>query len=440
MRSRIPKALHPVCGQPMIGYAADAMRSAGVQRVVVVAPSTQEDDPRFADAAQTTQIAVQPEPLGTANALLAARRNCERAEDLLVGAADTPLVKPDSLQRMMEEHNRTRARVTILTARVESREGRGRVQRDDDGSPNAVVEEAEADEAERATREVNAGWYCFDAAWLWNSLERVEVSGSGEKYLTDLIEMAAREKAAAAVETGEPSEAVGVNDRIQLAEAERLMRERIRRKWMLAGVTFQDPATTYVDAGVTMEPDTVILAGSHLLGNTRVGRNCRIGPYAVIEDCQIGQGASVVNSHCEEARIGPNASVGPFSRLRPGADVGPNVYVGNYAEIKNSVIRRNARIGHFSAVLDAYVGRNVNVGAGAVTCNYDGIEKHQTIIGDGAFIGSGCMLVAPVEIGRSARTGAGSVVTGNVPAGETVLGVPARPMKRKPPRGDHQQP
>ena len=437
MKSRIPKALHELCGAPMLSHVVEAVRSAGVGRIVVVSdPVTAESSQLASAAGHGARIALQPEPLGTADALLSARAACEESDSLLVSAADMPLVRTSSVRRMLAEHSSSGALVTVLTARVDSPNGMGRILRDSAGRPVAIVEEADADRETLEIGEVNTSWYCFSSEWLWDSLVRTQFSSNGEKYLTDLIEMAAREGTAAAVEVEEPAEAMGVNDRVQLAAVEGLMRERIRTRWMQSGVTLKDPATTYIDIGAVPGPDSVIYPGTHILGKTRIGRECHIGPGSFLEDCEVGDGAKVIGSHCEGASIGAKSSVGPSSRLRSGTILDDEVYVGNFAEIKNSVVGAGAHIGHFSYVGDAEVGRDVNIGAGTVTCNYDGEKKHKTIIGDGAFIGSGVMLVAPVEIGRGARTGAGAVVTKDVPAGELVVGVPARKLDRNSPTGE----
>ena len=437
MKSRIPKALHELCGAPMLTHAAAAIRDAGVSRVVVVADPVAAESPQLASAAGNgARIAVQSEPLGTADALQAAQAACQKSDFILVGAADMPLVRPSSVRRLIAEHDSSGALVTVLTAHLESPDGMGRIRRNSAGRPVSIVEDADADGETLDIQEVNTSWYCFEPEWLWGSLERTQVSGNGEKYLTDLLEMAALEGTAAAVEVEDPAEAVGVNDRRQLAVAEEEMRDRIRNRWMQAGVTLKDPATTYIDVNAVPGPDSVIYPGTHILGNTRIGGECYIGPGSWLEDCEVGDGARVVSSHCEGAVIGSRTTVGPSSRLRPGAKLDDRVVVGNFVEIKNSVVGTGTHIGHFSYVGDAKVGRDVNIGAGTVTCNYDGENKHMTTIGDGAFIGSGAMLVAPVRIGRGARTGAGAVITKDVPDGELVVGVPARKMHRNPPEGE----
>jgi bifunctional UDP-N-acetylglucosamine pyrophosphorylase/glucosamine-1-phosphate N-acetyltransferase len=298
-----------------------------------------------------------------------------------------------------------------------------------------VVEEAEATPQQKAICEVNTSWYCFDAAWLWEELGAVRTSAAGEKYLTDLVEAASARGKAATVVLADHVEALGVNDRTQLAQVERVMRERIRRRLMLSGVTMRDPDTTYVDSDVEIGPDTVLLPGNHIMAGTRIGAGCEIGPNSVLKDCRIGDGARVISSFVDGAEIGEGISVGPFSRIRPGTKIEPGAYIGNFAEIKNSNIGPGSHVGHFSYVGDTDIGKEVNIGAGTVTANYDGRNKHRTVIGDGAFVGSDSVIVAPVNIGEGAHTGAGSVVNRDVPAGETVVGVPAKPIAQRKAQG-----
>ncbi|MEX0761935.1 MAG: bifunctional UDP-N-acetylglucosamine diphosphorylase/glucosamine-1-phosphate N-acetyltransferase GlmU [Dehalococcoidia bacterium] len=432
MRSRLPKTLHQVCGIPMLQHVSMAMRAAGVERLVAVAsPALAESPPFISAAGDDALIAVQEDQRGTADAVLSARVAAGDAASIVVGAGDMPLIRVQTIQRMMSEHLESNAAMTVLTARDVPLKGMGRVRRNGSGEPVAIIEEAEADEETRQIDEVNTSWYCFDATWLWNALPKVRASRSGELYLTDLLALASSQGRSAAVRVESPEEALGINDRVQLSRAEQAMQDRIRRHWMCEGVTIRDPATTYIDAGVSIGQDSVILPGTHLRGSTTVGEDCEIGPGSVLADCRVGDGARVISSYIEGAIVGAGVSVGPFSRLRAGTEVAEGAYIGNFAEIKNSRVGPGVHVGHFSYVGDADLGRNVNIGAGTVTCNFDGRDKHRTVIGEGALIGSDTMLVAPVEVGRDARTGAGSVVNRDVPAGETVAGVPARSIRKR---------
>jgi bifunctional UDP-N-acetylglucosamine pyrophosphorylase/glucosamine-1-phosphate N-acetyltransferase len=431
MRSSIPKPLHSICGRTLLEQAMWILHEAGIERIVVVASPSIASDLQFLEALEAiggdVTVAIQAEPRGTGDALLAASDAAGDASRVLVANADMPLITPETVRKMLTTHSDSNASITLLTGKGDVPPGFGRVKREPDGRVIAIIEESDADDAALSIKEYNAGYYCMDAEVAWGLLANVPPSAGGEIYITDAI--------SAAVASGDPVEAVvaddsteltGVNDRTELAAAEAVMRTRLRRHWMLQGVTMVDPETTYIDSGVTIGMDTTIMPNSHLVGTTIVGANVLIGPDTVLEDTSVSDGASVVSSHAESARVGENASVGPFSHLRPGAIIGPDAHIGNYAEIKNSVIGAGVRIGHFSYVGDATVGAGANIGAGTVTCNYDGNSKHNTIIGENAFIGSGTMLVAPVSIGAGASTGAGAVVTHDVPPGVRVAGVPAR--------------
>jgi bifunctional UDP-N-acetylglucosamine pyrophosphorylase/glucosamine-1-phosphate N-acetyltransferase len=278
--------------------------------------------------------------------------------------------------------------------------------------------------------------YCFNRGWLWTALQSLPRNPSGEYYLTDLVGIAASQGCEIATVTGTLDEAIGINDRVQLAAAGQLLRRRILEQFMYAGVTIIDPDTTYIDAGVSIGPDTVILPGTMITGKTRIGSSCRIGPDTTIDHSTLGDGCIIRNSVLEEATLEDDVRVGPFSHCRPGAYLARNVRMGNFAEVKNSYVGAETDMHHFSYLGDATVGEHVNVGAGTITCNYDGKRKNHTDIGDGAFIGSDTMLVAPVKVGAYAQTGAGSVVIKDVPSGALVVGVPARVLRMPQTAGD----
>jgi len=295
----------------------------------------------------------------------------------------------------------------------------------------AIIEEAHATPEQLAIRELNAGVYCFRAEWLWQALERIPLSPKGEYYLTDTVGLAAEEGLPIEVSiVDDPAEALGINTRVHLAEAETHLRQRINRRWMLAGVTILDPATTYIEADVTIGADTVLYPNTHLRGNTTIGSHCRIGPNSILEDTRVGDHCLVLASVTEGAILEEGVSMGPYGHLRKGAHLGAGVHMGNFGEVKSSYLGPNTKMGHFSYIGDAQIGANVNIGAGTITCNFDGEHKHPTEIGDDVFIGSDTMLVAPLKIGDRARTGAGSVVTHDVPADTIVVGVPARPHRK----------
>ena len=316
----------------------------------------------------------------------------------------------------------------MLTHITETPRGFGRIVRDETGQIQAIVEEYVATEEQRAIREVNDGIYCFDADWLWTHLESIERNPrKGEYYITDLVEIAVREGGSVnAVILEESSELIGINTRVHLAEAETALRARINRDLMLAGVGIIDPATSYIEYGVTIGQDTVILPNTHLQGETTIGENCVIGPNTIIVGSTIGDHCEVQASVVEYATLEDHVDVGPFSHLRKNAYLEEGVHMGNFGEVKNTRLRRGVKMGHFSYIGDGDIGENTNIGAGTITANYDGKNKHRTVTGKNVFIGSDTMLVAPVTLGDGARTGAGSVVTKDVPADTLALGLPAR--------------
>jgi len=424
MKSGLPKPLHRVCGKEMVAFVAEAARAAGLDRVVmVVAPGSDALRDLLGDSVTYVE---QAQPLGTGHALLQARNSLDGVDDLTVMTADSPLIRPESLELVAAEHRESNASLTLLTAVMDEPGDLGRIVRNGRGV-SAIVEHELADTQTLAIREVNSGIYRMRASWLWPALESVTPSANGEVLLTDLVAAAAESSAGvAAIAVGEASEVMGVNDRLQLAQAEAVMLQRLRERWMLSGVSMPHPESVYVDAGVEIGEDTVIMPNTHVMGSSRVGRRCRIGPNSVVTDSIIGDDCEVQSSAVTGAELEDYVEVGPFSNLREGTRVETRARVGTSVEVKGSRIGRDTRVHHFSYIGDADLGSQVNVGAGTVTCNFDGTEKHRTRIGDGAFIGSGTMLVAPVHVGAKARTGAGAVVTRDVPEGELVLGVPAR--------------
>ncbi len=417
----------------MVRLVCDAAREAGFRELVLVTaeadgPVTRSVSPDLRSS--DVRIATQPEPLGTGDAALAARPQVGEAPKVMIVNADLPLISARTLREVAERHDAADVPLTILTAYLDDPTGYGRVLRRD-GRVRGVVEESETDASTRGEPEVNAGLYAAEAEWLWPLLERIQPGPRGECYLTDVIGLAVeREDGVQTCQVTDSAEVQQVNTRLDLAHAEQIMRERVRRRLMLDGVTLVDPATTYVDVGVEVGPDTTLLPGVHLLGDTSVGSGCRIGPAAVLRDTEVGDGCEIGASTLEGATLAAGVAVGPYCHLRPGSTIEEDVHLGNYVEVKASRVGARTRVGHFSYVGDADVGSDVNIGAGAVTCNYDGHEKHRTRIGDRAFIGSDSMLVAPVAIGEGARTAAGAVVTRDVPPGALVVGAPARVSER----------
>jgi len=431
MKSDLPKVLHPIAGKPMVRYALDAVRALGVDETVLVVGHGAE---RVRDVIGDEAVFVeQAEQRGTGHAVLQARDALRgKADTILVTYADMPLLRAESLARLVDLHAASRVKITLLTVRSDDSMSFGRIVRNANKRVLGIVEESDATPKQLAIRELNCGVYCFDAEWMWEHLARLGPSGKKrEYYLTDLVAMAVKERRKiGSIILSDVSEAIGINTRVHLARAEKIMRERINDALMEAGVTLIDPTTTYVDADVTVGVDTVIEPNTQLKGKTRVGANCRIGPNAILRDAQIGNACEVIASVIREAILAERVRVGPFADLRPGTHLARGVYIGNYSEVKNSFVGADTHIGHFSYVGDAELGARVNIGAGTITCNYDGTKKNRTVIGDDAFIGSDTMLVAPVSVGARARTGAGSVVTKNVPDDALAVGAPARVVRK----------
>jgi bifunctional UDP-N-acetylglucosamine pyrophosphorylase/glucosamine-1-phosphate N-acetyltransferase len=379
---------------------------------------------------------VQEPQLGTADAVrttaAAWSSGPVQPTTILVLYGDTPLLQATTLQTLLSAHQRTESTLTFLTGLATDPTGYGRVMRNPQGQIEGIVEEQHATESEAQILEVNSGVYCIEADWLWQQLGRLSVHENGEYYLTDLVGAAVRDGRRISTVSAPLEETMGVNDRVQLAEAERIMRRRILRELMLSGVTIEDPRTTYVDIGVQVGQDTVLRPGTTLRGATKIGERCEIGPGSVIRDCTIGDDCLVLASWLESAVMESGSRVGPMSRLRPGAHLLSGAHIGNFGEVKNAVIGTDVQMHHFSYVGDAAVGASSNIGAGAITMNYDGKEKHHTEIGERVFIGCDTLLRAPVTVGSDAATGAGSIVTRDVPSGMLAVGIPARMRHRRP--------
>ncbi len=432
MKSKRPKVLHRICGRSMGAHVAGAVADAGISRITVVVGNG-ASEVRSA-LGQGFTYAEQPEQLGTGHALAQARTLLEdAAPNVLVVNGDLPLVRPESLVALAACHLKAGAVATVLTNAGGPVDGLGRVVRDDGGRAKAIVEQAELPEELQSVDEINVGAYCFQAAWLWAALGELRPGKQGETYLTDLIKLAYDSgKATASMAVADSEEALGVDDRVRLAEAEAAVRRRIRRRWMLEGVTILDPPSTYIDADARVGRDTVVHPNSSILGASTVGEDCEIGPGSIIENSTIGSRVRVLASVIEDSVVEEDVAVGPYSHLRGGAYIEAGARLGNFVEVKKSRLERGAVASHFSYIGDATVGKRANIGAGTITCNYDGVHKHPTVIGEGALIGSDTMLVAPVKVGAGAKTGAGAVVTQDVAPGATVVGVPARPIPTKP--------
>lgn len=430
MHSKLPKVLHPIAGKPMVWHALKAVADlTDLPPVLVVGYGAEKVQKALGDACD---YVLQAERLGTGHAVGVAREKLAgKADTILVTFADMPLLRRGSLENLITLHKQGDSPVTMTSFLGDEAHGFGRVVRDEFGHVIAIVEQAVATTEQLAIREYNLSAYCFDAAWLWGVIGEIPVSPKGEYYLTDVVELAVREGFSVnSLILEDADEAIGPNNRIDLAVAETVMRQRINDEWMLAGVTMIDPETTYIEAEVKLGQDTVLQPNTHLKGNTVIGEECVVGPDTIVIDTKVGNGVQLISSYLEGAVVEDHVSIGPFSHLRKGAHLAEGVHLGNFGEVKESYLGPHTKMGHFSYIGDATIGSNVNIGAGTITCNYDGEKKNPTEIGDDVFLGSDTMLVAPVKIGDRAVTGAGSVVTHDVPPDTLVIGVPAK-EKRK---------
>ncbi len=416
MKSKTNKVLHNLCGKPMVEHVIDACRSVGISRFYVVIGNDAEQVKAHLGDGYT--YVLQKEQLGTGHAALQVSPYYQHEPSVFVLCGDTPLITGATLQRMQQVHKEADADVTVLTAVLPNPGDYGRILRDDNGQVCGLVEAKDATPEQLAIKEINTGFYCFRAEKLFEALSRLtNDNAQGEYYLTDVIaSLYQRGCRIASCLLEDSREALGINDRVRLAEAEGIMRQRIRQQLMLAGATFLQPESCLVDAEVTVGPDTIIYPGVILEGKTTIGRDCVIGPNTHLVDCQVGDGVSIEHSVARQSTIGDNCTIGPYAYLRPQTALAAGVKVGDFVELKNSQIGAGSKIPHLSYVGDATIGAGVNVGAGTIFVNYDGRQKHRTLVEDGAFIGCNSNLVAPVQIGKNAYVAAGSTVTKDVPA------------------------
>jgi bifunctional UDP-N-acetylglucosamine pyrophosphorylase/glucosamine-1-phosphate N-acetyltransferase len=431
MKSNLPKVLHSLAGKPMLWHTLQALNQAATEKPVVIVGHEASQVMEFVgDAADCV---LQEPQLGTGHAAMQAGPVLEGKSDyVIVTYADMPLLRGQVFQQLVETQKKNSGPISMLTVVAEDPRGFGRIVRNDDGTVAAIVEEYVATPEQKSIKELNVGAYCFSADWLWDALGRIQKNPhKGEYYLTDTIELAAREGLAVqALIHDDLLETIGINTRVHLAEAEDVLRRRINQELMLAGVTMIDPGSTYVEAGVTIGMDTLVMPNTYIQGSTTIGEGCEIGPNAHIRNSRIGNRCKVFMSVMESAQLEDDVDVGPFARLRKGAHLMDHVHMGNFGEVKDSTLGRGVKMGHFSYIGNATIGANTNIGAGTITCNFDGKNKHPTEIGEEVFIGSDSMLVAPLKIGDRSRTGAGAVVTKDVPEDTLVVGMPARAIRK----------
>lgn len=421
MRSRTPKVLHEIGGRSLLGHVLAAVSALEPEHVVVVVGHGRERvAEHLAGIAPTARTAVQEQQLGTGHAVRTALQTLPALDGtVVVTTADTPLLTGHTLAALVAEHVRAAAAATVLTAELDDPADLGRVLRGDDGRVLGIVEAKDATAEQLTVREVNSGIYAFDAAALAGALGRVVPDNvQGEEYLTDVIGLLEADgRVVTAHVAADPAEVLGVNDRVQLAAAGAVLRDRAVVWWQRAGVTIIDPATTWIGPGVQLEADVTIHPGVQLHGRTVVRAGATIGPDTTLTDTVVGEDATVVRAQCHGSEIGPRASVGPFAYLRPGTRLEAGAKAGSYVELKNAIVGEGSKVPHLSYVGDAIIGEGSNIGAATVFVNYDGVHKHATIVGDHVRVGSDTMLIAPVTIGDGAYTAAGSVIDKDVPPG-----------------------
>jgi bifunctional UDP-N-acetylglucosamine pyrophosphorylase/glucosamine-1-phosphate N-acetyltransferase len=431
MKSATPKMLHPLLGRTLLGHVLHAATAARASRtVVVVGHKADQVRAHLAEISPGATPVLQAEQNGTGHAVrIALDAIPEATGTVVVLNADVPLLRPETVEALVAAHESTSRGATVLAAEVPDPAGLGRIVRDGDGNLERIVEERDASAEERAVREINAGIYAFDAALLREALGKLSSDNDqGEEYLTDVFGLlAAVGHPVGVFVAADAQETLGCNDRAELARLRALLRDRVNTAWMRAGVSILDPATTWIDVTVSLEPDAVLDQNSQLQGSTSVATGAVIGPDTTLVDTVVETGATVLRTHSIGAQVGPDATVGPYSYLRPGTRLGRKAKIGGFVEAKNAELGAGAKVPHLTYVGDATIGPKANIGAGTIFANYDGVNKHHTVVGEAAFVGSDTVLIAPVEIGPGAYVAAGSAIQKDVPAGN--LGVTRAPQR-----------
>jgi len=416
MKSKHNKMMHTVGGKPMIAHVVEGLNELGINRKVMVVGHQADELKGY--LGDQVEYVLQEEQMGTAHAVLQTGSLLESSKGTtLVLVGDAPLITSKTLQALLEQHQLKQAATTILTTRFENPTGYGRIIRDNQQNVLRIIEEKDANREEKAITEINTGIYCFDNEELFNALKQVKNENvQGEYYLTDVIEILKTEgKIIGAFLTPDANETIGINDRLALAKAEEILRLRINEEHMKNGVTLIDPKQTYIEKDVRIQPDTILYPNTFLRGNTIIGEGCIIGPNVELTDVTVASGVKITQSVIYSSNIAEKALIGPFAYIRPGSEIGHSVKIGDFVEIKNSLIGKGTKVPHLSYIGDATLGENVNIGSGTITVNYDGFKKHRTVVGDRSFIGCNTNLVAPVTVGEDVYVAAGSTITDNIP-------------------------
>ncbi len=431
MKSLTPKVLNHICGREMIWFVADSLDKAGFSEHILVIPPDSSSIPD-AIASSAPVVIEQPAPLGTGDAFSKTSLVLNDYDgNILVINGDVPLITPTTLHALTSHHSESDASITLLTCvgRPPSA-GMGRILRNNNGDVQEVIEDADLNADTIYSEERNVGVYCFKSPWIWSHIELLAARNTGEVYITDLVYLAANTmNRIETVVIDDIDEGLGVNNGVELSKARSIIQERINQKWLMNGVKIIEPV--FIDLNVSLGLDTTVYPNTFLQGQTQIGDRCSIGPGTMIMDSTVADDCRILQSVIEKASIDEKVDIGPYSHVRPDSRISDNVHLGNFVEVKNSTIGSGTKIGHFSYIGDSIVGNSVNIGAGAVTCNFDGETKHETVIENHVFIGSDSMLIAPLHIGAGASTGAGAVVTKDVPAGAKVVGMPAKVVSKR---------
>jgi bifunctional UDP-N-acetylglucosamine pyrophosphorylase/glucosamine-1-phosphate N-acetyltransferase len=431
MKSKLYKVLHPVCGKPMVEHVIDQVSKLNINKAVTIIGHGAEIVK--SQLKGKTSFALQEEQLGTGHAVMQAEEMIGSEEGTtIVVCGDTPLITAKTMEALLKYHDDQEAKATILTAYAENPFGYGRVIRSSEGNVERIVEQKDASQAEQKVKEINTGVFCFDNKYLFQALKEVSNDNAqGEYYLPDVISiLVAKGEIVSAFQTDDMDETLGVNDRIALSQAEKIMRERINMDHMRNGVTIIDPANTYIEPNVTIGRDTIIYPGTMLTGETSIGEDCIIGPHSELKDCAVGNETVIRQSVAHNSSIGNKVKIGPFAHIRPQSNIADEVKIGNFVEIKKASFGKGSKASHLSYIGDAEVGSDVNIGCGSITVNYDGKNKFLTKIEDGVFVGCNSNLVAPVKIGKNAYIAAGSTITEDVP-GEALSIARARQVNKE---------
>jgi len=419
MKSDLPKVIHPILNRPMLNYVLDAVSNLKPDITYIIVGYKKEMICSAVDnLSLNVEYVIQNRQLGTGHAISRAESKLKNFRgDILIINGDCPAITGNELKKFVSKHSKNRSTLSLITSEIENPYGYGRIVRDGANKLHSIIEEKDASLQIKKINEVNSGIYCVKSQFLWEALKKLRTKNrQKEYYLPDIVEYAVGKKMKITTHNVRDSdEILGVNDKAELSKLERILKFRILKKLYMAGVTVVDPESTFISPDVRIGSDTVIQPGTYIFGNTKIGKSCSIGPNVYIEDTAIGNNVEIkFSSYMSSCKIKNNVIIGPFAHLRPEANIGNNSKIGNFVEIKKSKIGNRSKIPHLSYVGDANVGNNVNIGAGTITCNYDGVSKHQTIIEDNVFIGSDSMLVAPVKVGKGATTAAGSTITKDV--------------------------